>query len=91
MFGTEQKPSFQRGRVTLDTVREKVGSSVSGLRFIEFLESLDPTRYAIFHEKETHSGGGRQGYRVVHFNNQVEEKWHDIWGQTWYGLGAWML
>jgi len=87
-WGPGQKPSFKRDKVSMEDVRKRLENS--GAEFISFLEKLDPEKTAIFHEVENSSHSGREGFRVVHFIGAVEEKWHNAWGHTWYGLGAWM-
>lgn len=92
MKGTNIKPSFKREKVSMDHVREALKKSPdwkSLQAFVEFLELLDPTKFAIFLEETQSSSRGQTGYRVVHFAEKVEEKWHDTFS-TWFGVSAWM-
>jgi hypothetical protein len=85
-------PSFTREKVSIDHVHAALAKSPDWKTlqaFVKFLELLDPTKFEIFLENEQGRSSGRHGYRVVHFAEKIEEKWHDTFS-TWFGLGAWM-
>lgn len=86
-WGPGREPKFERTSKTLEEV--KADPLVSNY-FVEFLLTLDMSKTAIFYENDQQSHSGTHGYRVVHFNKKVEEKWHDTWGVTWHGTGCWM-
>lgn len=79
--------AFKRIPTDVTSVKANLNGK-AGLAFAEFLDSLDWDKSAIFYEEERSETRSRTGYRVVHFTDRVEEKWHDAWGQTWFGLGA---
>lgn len=95
-----REPKFTRTLISLEEVQQKIkeakdkygvdDSWTNSLEvFRKFLIILDWTKTAIYHELNVTQGGHQEGWRVVHFINQVDtEKWHDSWGHTWFGLGA---
>lgn len=86
------KPSFKRYKVSVEDVRKKASEKPDWKNiqvFLAFLEQLDPAGYEVYYENEQGIASGREGYRVVHFVNGIEEKWHNTF-YTWFGLGAWM-
>lgn len=92
-WGKGQEPSFERTQVLLADVKEEAKKNThwtSFATFVAFLETLDPNKTAIFYVEENGTHSGRRGYQVVHFNEKAEEKWYDSWGQTWFGISAWM-
>lgn len=75
---------FTRVQVTKEEAQKAIGPGS------ELLDLFDWTKTAVFHETESGETSGCYGYRVVHFKDRVEEKWHSAYAQTWFGLGAWM-
>jgi len=88
-WGPGRVPKFIREPRTLEEVKADIRITNPNSIF-EFLDKLDWNKTAIFYEKNDHSHSGNEGYRVVHFINKVEEKWHNSWGNTWIGISAWM-
>lgn len=84
MFDLKMKPKFERRPATIEEAAK------AGSEFVEFLKRLDWSKTALFYEHETSSSSARWGFRVIHFKDKVEEKWHDAVAQTWCGLGCMM-
>jgi hypothetical protein len=76
---------FERKQLTLDDLPPDIDA-----HFVDFLRTLDWNKTALYYENESGQHSGRQGYRVVHFKEKVEEKWHNVWGMTWHGISACM-
>lgn len=56
--------------------------------FLEFLRGLDWCKTGLYHELDDNDYFHKEGWRVVHFNEKVEEKWFPslVWGHTWFGI-----
>ncbi len=89
-FGPGIEPKFERIRLSYEEMLSKVPDNKGGQAFRDFAAKLDLTKTAFFYEKSNGTHHGREGILCVHFDEQIEEKWHNTWGQTWIGLGAWM-
>jgi hypothetical protein len=85
-WGKSEKPSFKREEVSY----ENAVSRIADPHFLDFLKTLDWTKTAMFYEEENGTHSGQTGWRVVHFKEKVEEKWHNVWGMTWVGISSWM-
>jgi hypothetical protein len=88
-WGPGETPKFIREPRTLEQLKSDIRIT-NPIVIFEFLDKLDWNKTAIFWEKDRRSHSGCEGYRIVHFINEVEEKWHNVWGHTWIGLSAWM-
>jgi len=100
MRDTGAAPKFERKKISIDEVKAELDKAISELgeydrwtiaflSFMDFLCKLDWNKTEIYFEKESSGSGGRSGWRVVHFHEKIEEKWHDTFS-TWFGLSAWM-
>lgn len=85
-WGKGCEPSFNREQLSLEDAKKRIDCP----HFLAFLNALDWSKTALFYEVENGTHSGRAGWRVVHFNEKVEENWHNAWGQTWVGVSAWM-
>jgi hypothetical protein len=84
------KPSFKRSKVNVQSVRARAEQSPDWKAihaFVDFLESLKPNSFEVYYETERGPSGSREGYRVVHFPGEIQEKGHDTF-QTWFCISA---